>query len=168
MNAAGIIIGAFVAVLGIVVAVVRKLDDDLTKAKSSVVTEFLNAYQEFGHVILAVMASKDDFEKLQTCISRLKNLHCASTLDLARLRKIRQFLSGAIYFAVVGIVLVAASLVTGFYFSDKLHATWRFLLIVGFPILLLILQAVLLCTTLNYEKYLKGTAQRYTNLEYLA
>jgi hypothetical protein len=168
MNVAGIAIAVFVAVLGIVVTVVRKLGDDLAKAKSSVTTEFLNAYQEFGHVIMAVMAGTADFEKLQTCIARLKNLHCASALDLPRLVKIRRFLSCAIYLAVVDIVVAVTSLVIGLYLSDKLHATWRFFLVVGFPVLLLILQAALLCATLGYEKYLKETAQRYGNLEYQA
>ena len=160
---AGIAITVVTFILGIAITIFRKVDEDLIEAKSSIEKEFLQAYTEFGHT---VMADATNFERLQMCVTRLRNLHCASVVDLPTIVKITRFTGAALYVAILVFLMQVTSLVVGYCLRSGSYRTAQFILLLVLPFALLLLQSIVLCVVIGCERYLKRAKHRYRNMEY--
>ncbi len=63
---------------GIHVVLMRNIDSELLDSRRTIKDEFIAAYREFSENTIGETIDRD---KLNTSISRLKDLHCASYWD---------------------------------------------------------------------------------------
>ncbi len=157
------IIGGFSLLVGILIMLSRKVDNELLAARETIKGEFLLAYNEFANNI---NGETIDTRKLENSTRRLKRLHYASHWDLLKLRIIEWLMSKSIILMLFVWISVACFLTIGHFAFDETQIVYKIIFLVALPLLLLGSQAIYLVWLVTIERYLKRIRIAYNNLEY--
>ena len=163
MEIFGYIIGAINLILGLIIGIIRKLDDHLLKAKTSIEKEFFYTYKDFSSI---VSSQTIDSTKEKMSINRLLNLHYVSIFDISKVNKIEFLMDKLLPFSIIEVVLVIMSLIIGNLLFNETQIYQKFIFIILIPILMLILQFIILYICISCEKYLKRLIKKYQDMGY--
>ena len=155
-------------VIGIVIAVVRNVDDYVLETESTIKEEFRQAYTEFSNTIPLGAPSDIDFknDSLIRSVDRLKKLHYSACIELPRIKLIERILRSVPLTIGIIVLLAFMSAITGnlIFKADKINLKILFSIII--PVFFLILEWLSLVMAIKFERYLKRVNIKYKKLEY--
>ncbi|MFX0136641.1 MAG: hypothetical protein ACFFDN_23585 [Candidatus Hodarchaeota archaeon] len=161
MEIVGYILGGINVFIGIIIAIIRSIDDLLLESKNNIKNEINSSYTEFGNITSGETVEMGRFE---SSIDRLKRLHYSISKDVPFINTMEWFLSKTVTFVVIIIVLALLSLILGtFVFKDH---KYKEIFTIYIPFILFLVQLISLTSIIHFERYLKRLNIRYRNLEY--
>jgi hypothetical protein len=163
MEVVGYIIGGINLVVGIIITILRSIDDQWLNAESAMLEEYSLAYTEFGNIVSSEVTES---EKLSRCVARLKRLHHASQGDFVKLNLMGWLLRVTLPLIIISIIVALISLLVGLFAVTPDHYSLKFSLIIIIPFIALVLELVVLLLIIRFERYLKRATLRYKNLDY--
>ena len=166
MEALGYIICALTFVLGLFIKLIRGTDSTLVKARETIKDQFVQAYREFGSVAGVSGERGREATMLNASVNRLKRLHCASLVDLLKLRRIEWVLAKNTVLVLLVIIAAICSVLYGRVFVGEGRALLRKLFLVGIPSVVFLSQGVLFLWIIDKERYMNRVIERYKGGEY--
>jgi len=169
MEIIGYIIGGLHVSLGIIITVVRNLDDVLLSAKDKIQLELLSSYKEVSNILSSgtiVEGSTGIVGMLDNASNRLMRIHYASSVDVLKIKLIEWFCDKTLRMIFISIILVISSVLFGRFYINETNNLFRLCFVLLIPSFLFFSELIILYFLLKFERYLKHTNSRYTNREY--
>ena len=156
MEIVGYIIGGLNLVVGIVITVLRKADDDLLNAYDAIHNKFESALVQYGQIVLT--GTDEDLFSLS---KKIKDLVFISHKDTNKMYFIEWLINKMLLLTILilGFVIVSIIISNLAFIPPKSKSHFIFLIII--PIVLLFIQFGNLYVILKIERYLKRIKRNY-------
>lgn len=158
MEIVGYILGGINVFIGVIIAIIRNIEDLLLESNDRIKNEIKRSYVEFGNIISGETIESG---RLEMSIDRLKNTHYNISKDMPYLNIIEFFYNRIIKFVAIIIALALLSLIFGkFLFAQS---KYKEVFTICIPFVFFLFQLIILILIINFEKYLKRLNNRYKN-----